>query len=173
MSYTNCKLSEGFILGCKNNAGGIKEVYMSTFSGGTSYQVNSENVITACTNYNTFYKFEQRMETGEFTQNGQHSSENGTNYWEQTVNLTFHKYDSAQRDLLFTLAQQQVVIIVKDNNGKYFLVGKTNGAMLAASTANAGKAFGDMNGVTISLLAKEPSPAQEVNQSLITTLDPQ
>jgi uncharacterized protein GlcG (DUF336 family) len=72
--------------------------------------------------------------------------------------------------LLYTIAQTRVQIIVLDQNGKYFLVGEQNFADLTASSASAGKAYGDLNGSKVTLLAKEPSPAREVSSTYFGTL---
>ena len=83
--------------------------------------------------------------------------------------MVFHKYQASLRDLVYVLAQKELLIIVKDQNGNYFMIGEQNGANLVASTANVGKAYGDMNGSTIGFLAKEPTPARQCSASYIAT----
>ena len=117
-----------------------------------------------------FYTFAQRNEQGEFTQTGNHSIENGTNYWEQAVNLIFTKNDASLRNTLKLLAQSTLLIIVKDQNNNYFLIGQDNGADLSASTLSAGKAYGDLNGSTVSFTAKESAPARQISQSAFDSL---
>ena len=48
-------------------------------------------------------------------------------------------------------------------------MGEQNGANLTASKASVGKAYGDMNGTTFTMLAKEPQPARLVQTALATT----
>ena len=55
------------------------------------------------------------------------------------------------------LAQADLLLIAKDQNGFYWLQGVDNGVNLAPSEATAGKAYGDMNGYTLNFEAAEPS----------------
>lgn len=164
-----CNITEGWVLGCRDNTGGIQRVLIKTFGASQSYSYDTDGIITGASYSETFYEFEQTSEAAEFIQEGQHSIENGTNFWQQTVNLVFHKYQASLRDLIYVLAQQEVIILVQDQNGKWFLIGEQNGANLTASTGNVGKAYGDMNGATVTLLAKEPSPAREVSTTYIAS----
>lgn len=166
----SCLINNGYALGCKDNLGGVQEVYIGSFSGDTTFAYDSNDVITGVTGANTFYTFEQRQEQAEFVQTGNHSIENGTNYWEQVVSLIFTKNTADLRNTLKLLSQSTLFVIVKDQNGTYFWVGEQNGADLTSSTASAGKAFSDLNGVTVSITAKEPSPARVITASAFAAL---
>ena len=165
-----CIFSGGYNLGCKDSSGGIQEAYIGNFSDDTTYALNSDNEITGITSGATYYKFEQKNETGELLEEGQHSVENGTNFWIQTVNLTLHKKDSTSRNLVYLLAKAELTCIVLDQNGKYWLMGKQNACDLTASSSNAGKAYGDLNGSTLGIEAKEPQPMFEVTATAFATL---
>lgn len=167
----SCLINNGYALGCKDNLGGVQEVYIGSFSGDTTFSYDaSTDTITGVTGSNTFYTFEQRQEQAEFVQTGNHSIENGTNFWEQVVSLIFTKNTSDLRNTLKLLSQSTLFVIVKDQNGTYWFIGEQNGADLTASTASAGKAFGDLNGVTVSITAKEPSPAREITAAAFAAL---
>lgn len=166
----SCILSSGIALGCKDSLGGIKEVYISSFSSATTYSYDADDIIDGITNGGNFFTFEQRNEQGEFTQTGNHSVENGSNFWSQMVNLVFTKNDADNRNVLKVLAQSTLSIIVKDQNDVYWLVGESNGADLVASTVGAGKSYGDLNGSTVSFEAKESAPARQVDATAFATL---
>lgn len=168
-----CIINSGYALGCRDNIGGIQEVYIRSYSAATVYTYDSTGIITGSTSpaAGTYYRVAQRAETAEFIPGeGQHSIENGTNFWQQTVNLTFTKYQASVRNLVYNLALAEIEIIVLDQNGQYYLVGEVNGANLTASNANVGKAYGDMNGATVTFLAKEPKPAAQVSSTFFATL---
>lgn len=167
---STCLFTAGYSLGCKDNTGGIQKFYIANFSAVTSYTYDSTGQITGGTAVPTWYTFEQRNEVGEFNQEGAHSVENGTNFWNQTSVLTLYKNQASIRNLLYTMAQTQLQIIVLDQNGNYFMVGEQNGADMTASSASAGKAFGDLNGSKITLLAKEPSPARQLTSTYFSSL---
>tara|TARA_B110000285_G_scaffold96546_1_gene110198 strand:+ start:1216 stop:1728 length:513 start_codon:yes stop_codon:yes gene_type:complete len=166
----SCILANGIALGCKDSLGGIKEVYIGSTNATTVFTYDADDVITGATAAPNFFTFEQRNEQGEFVQTGQHSVENGTNFWEQSVSLIFTKNDAEDRNTLMLLAQSTLMIIVLDQNGKYWVVGESNGADLTASTQSAGKAYGDLNGTTVSFMGKESSPAREMDSVTFATL---
>jgi hypothetical protein len=76
--------------------------------------------------------------------------------------LTFHKNDATLRNQLLVLSQANMSVIVKDQRGEYWLMGYQNGVRATAGAMNTGKAFGDLNGFTITLTAKEPEPAHPI-----------
>ena len=166
----SCILANGIALGCKDSLGGIKEVYIGSTNSTTVFTYDADDVIDSATAAPNFFTFEQRNEQGEFVQTGQHSVENGTNFWEQSVSLIFTKNDAEDRNTLMLLAQSTLMIIVLDQNGKYWVVGQENGADLTASTQSAGKAYGDLNGTTVSFMGKESSPAREMDAATFATL---
>lgn len=166
-----CLYNTGYALGCRDNLGGLQKVYVRNWSASTSYTYDSTGQITGGTNIaSSYYTVEQRNETAEFMQEGQHSLENGTNFWNQNVNLVFHKYQASIRNLIYLMAQTETEIIVLDQNGNYFLIGEQNGANLIASAPNVGKAFGDLNGSTVGFQAKEPAPARQLTTAFFATL---
>jgi len=170
----SCILGSGIALGCKDSLGGIKEVYIASFENQTTYTYDVNDIVDTVTYpalvTQSFYTFAQRNEAGEFTQTGNHSVENGTNFWSQMVNLVFTKNDAENRNILKVLAQSKLIIIVKDQNDIYWLVGQDNGADLTASTVGAGKAYGDLNGSTVSFEAKEKAPARQISQTAFDLL---
>ena len=166
----SCILANGIALGCKDSLGGIKEVYIGSTNSTTVFTYDADDVIDSATAAPNFFTFEQRNEQGEFVQTGQHSVENGTNFWEQSVSLIFTKNDAEDRNTLMLLAQSTLMIIVLDQNGKYWVVGESNGADLTASTQSAGKAYGDLNGTTVSFMGKESGPAREMDAATFLSL---
>ena len=165
-----CILASGIALGCKDSLGGIKEAYIGSFSALTTYTYDADDIIDTVTLGASFFTFAQRNEQGEFTQTGNHSVENGTNFWSQMVNLIFTKNDADNRNVLKVLAQSTLTIIVKDQNNLYWIIGQDNGADLIASTVGAGKAYGDLNGSTVSFEGKESAPARQVSQTAFDSL---
>lgn len=169
----SCILNTGYTLTCRDNTGGIQKAYIRNWSAGTSYTYDSTGTITGSTGVysaTSWYTFEVRPETGSFMPGeGAHSIENGTNFWTQKLELTLHKYQASIRTLLYALAQTEMEVLVLTQNNQYLLMGEQNGANLTTSSANVGKAYGDMNGVTLTLEAKEPSTARVVDSTLAGT----
>jgi len=158
-------------LGCRDSIGGISLAYIGNFNANQGYILNGTNEITGITGSGTvsYYTFEQEMETGSFTQEGAFSTENGTIFFTQNLGLTFQKNDAALRNTLLVLSQANLSVIVKDQRGEYWLMGYQNGVRVTAGAMNTGKAYGDLNGVTITLTGKEPEPALRITD--ITDFD--
>lgn len=159
-----CLLTQGYSLGCRDSIGGIQEAYIANFSSGATYTLDNNDTITAFLGTTaSYFTFEQEMETGEFNQTGAYSTENGTVFFDQQLTLMFHKNDSNLRNQLLVLSQANMSVIVKDQRGEYWLLGYQNGVRAINGAMNTGKAFGDMNGVTITLQGKEPEPAHRIS----------
>lgn len=159
-----CILTAGYTLGCRDNIGGIQEVYIGEWNGDSlTYTFGTNNIIATFSGATTsFFTFEQEVETGSFTENGVFSTENGTAFYEQTLSITLHKLEAPLRNTILVLGQGKWRIIVKDQRGKYWLMGKQNPVRVSASTPGLGKAYGDLNGAVITFMGKEPEPAYEV-----------
>lgn len=162
-----CVLTSGYTLGCRDNIGGIQEVYIGTYNADAlTYTLGTNDIIgTFSGTWSGFYTFEQEIETGSFNQTGQFSTENGTAFYEQTLEITVHKLEAALRNQIYLLGQGKFRILIKDQRGKYWLMGYQNPVRVSASTPSLGKAYGDLNGAVITFMTKEPSPAYEVASS--------
>ena len=168
-----CDITSGFTLGCRDNTGGDKNIYI--LSGSISTLTGAENgLITDIDGYGTLYKFELVKETADHTETITVSEENGTVFYETALNAAFHKMQSATRNQVKVLAKNpNLKIIIETNNGsedgvgKFFLMGQENGASLTAGTGASGKAFGDMNGYSLTFTAKEPNPMCELSGSAL------
>ena len=166
-----CDITSGFELACRDNVGGIKNIYI--LSGSVSSVAGESNgLLTGITGSGVFYKFELTRQTGDYTETITPSLENGTVFYDQTINAPFHKLQSATRNQVKVLAQNpDLKIIVETNNGeddsvgKFFYAGQRNGMTLSGGTGASGTAFGDLNGYSLTFNGQEPFPACEVSGS--------
>jgi hypothetical protein len=160
----SCIINSGYALACRDSIGGIQAAFIGNFDKDQLYTLDANSNITAISGATvSYYTFEQEMESAEFLQEGQYSTENGTVFFQQDLTLMFHKNDADLRNTLLVLSQANLSVIVKDQRGEYWLMGFQNGARAVSGSQNAGKAFGDMNGVTITLQGKEPEPAHRID----------
>jgi hypothetical protein len=161
----SCINNSGYSLGCRDNIGGIQEVYIGEWnSDSLTYVYGTDDIIGTFSGATvSFYTFEQEIETGSYTENGQFSTENLTAFYEQTLTITLHKLDASLRNKIKVLGQGKWRIIIKDQRGNYFLMGRTNPVRVSASTPGVGKAYGDLNGAIITFTGKEKEPAHQVS----------
>ena len=166
-----CALTSSYTLDCRDNVGGIKTVYMTELANISSI-TSASGVITAISMVATkvFRTYQLEKETGEYNEAITTNDVNGTLYYDQNVTLPIRKLSATLSSEIKLIAQNRLAMIVLDRNGKYFLVGETNGAELQTSTASAGKAMGDYNGYTLIFKGKEESFAKEVSSGIIAGL---
>lgn len=161
-----CDLSLGRKEPCKDVVGGIKAVYFTDFGDlGTVTQTDDE--ITDLSGTFTAYKYEVKGNSS-FEQNITSSRENGTTFFEQTLNLTLHKLSKEDNKELKLLAYGRPHIAVEDYNGNVFLMGLEHGADVSGGTIVTGAAMGDLSGYTLTLSAMEVKPANFVASPTIS-----
>jgi hypothetical protein len=155
-----CDLSLGRKEPCKDVVGGIRAVYFTDFGDlGTVTQTDDE--ITDLSGTFTAFKYEVKGNSS-FEQNITSSRENGTTFFEQTLNLTLHKLSKEDNKELKLLAYGRPHIAVEDYNGNVFLMGLEHGADVSGGTIVTGAAMGDLSGYTLTLSAMEVKPANFV-----------
>ena len=167
----SCNLTSGYSLGCRDSLGGIQRVYIGTWDADTTYGLTGPcDTIESVTITPSFFTFEQELETASFIQNGQFSTENGTSFYEQTLEITLQKLDSCNRDQIKILGQGVWRVIILDQRGTYWLMGKQNPVRVSASNPQLGKAFGDLNGAVITFIGKEPEPAFAITEAAVQSI---
>ena len=169
-----CDITSGFTLGCRDNVGSIKQIYILSGSV-SSVSDASEGLINAITGSGNFYTFELFRETSDYAENVTVAPENGTVVYEQTVNAVFFKMQTSTRNQIKVLAQNpDIKMIVEtnntDNTSKYVYVGEEYGVQLLTSAGGTGTLFGDRNGYTLTFTGREPNPAAFVSASTETEL---
>jgi len=183
MSLINCQVSGAFGLGCRDNTGGVKSIYILGMDNTTEGKLETvthlnapytdgDDTIIGITGSGTFYKFEVFRQTSDFTENITSTPENGTVFYDQALNAVFFKMQQKTRNAVKELAKNpDLKIVIETNNGsedgsaKWFLMGETNGAQLLSGNGQTGTAFGDMNGYMLTFSAQEPFPMSEVSGS--------
>jgi len=165
-----CDITSGFQLGCRDNVGGIKSIYI--LSGSISNISGTTGLITGITGSGVFYQFQLFRQTSNYQEELAVTPENGTVIYNQTCNAVFFKMQTATRNQVRILAQNpNLKIVVETNNGvdngnaRWFLMGQVNGAQLLSGTSQTGTAFTDLNGYNLVFTGNEQNPASEVSGS--------
>lgn len=163
-----CALTSSYTLDCRDNVGGIKKVYFTEIANVSSF-TSASGVVTAISMVATkvFRVYELERETAELTENIQTSSENGTLFFEQDLTLPIRKMSATLSSEIKLLAQNRLVAITLDRNGKYLVLGKNNGLELEPSTGKSGKAMGDFNGYNLVFKGKEEDFAYETSSAVV------
>ena len=162
-----CNLTTGRELPCKDSVGGIKAVYLADYGTLGTLTVTSGEV-TAISGTPSLFQFDVKGNSS-LDQAITSSRENGTTYYEQTLNLTLTKLDVATQQEIILMAKARPHIFVEDYNGNYFLVGAVHGADVSGGTIVTGAAMGDLSGFTLVFSAQETLPAYFVTSTVVTS----
>jgi hypothetical protein len=167
-----CSLTQGYTLGCRDSVGGIKEIRFIEFALVTGIALSSGNVATGITTSGSakFWKYQLPKQTSQFTETVNPSTENGTLFYQQDLQVVLNKMDASLRNELLLLAQNRLIAIVLDRNGAYWMLGRNNGLELSAGTAQTGTAMGDRNGYDMTFTALEESPMVTVSSGIVAAL---
>ena len=166
-----CPLTKAINLSCRDSKGGISTVYITELANkDTITTVDSGITVFDLDAGKQFWEYQQELEKATVVENIQTSRENNSLFYEADLTISLYKGQSSVISELKLLAQNRLMIIVKDNNGTFFLMGEVNGAMLDPSSFTTGTAFGDMNGYELKFKSKEPNPMSTVAVGLIPAL---
>lgn len=163
-----CDLTRGRKEPCKDVVGGLKAVYFTDF-GDLGTVTKTDDQITDLSGTFTAYKYELKGGSS-FEQSITSSRENGTTYFEQTLNLTLKKLSKEDNKEIKLLAYGRPHIAVEDYNGNVFVMGLEHGAEVTGGTIVTGGAMADLSGYTLTFSASELQPANFVDAP--TAADP-
>jgi len=162
-----CNLTSGIQLGCRDNAGGVANMWITDFDNITSITQSTGDTITAISGTGTFYAFELIRTSSQFTETVNASLEAGTVFYQDELVTYFAKMTQDKRNILKVLAQnQKLAIVFSDNNGLYWLMGQDYGSFISAGTQVSGKALGDANGLNMTFQALEQFPINSLSGTL-------
>jgi len=166
----SCALTTGYALGCRNSVGGIRNVRLAAFAGVT--EAISSGTVTGVTvsPASGFYLYDLPKQTSQFTETITPSTENGTVFYQQDLQIVLNRMSVALRNEILLLAQQRLVAIVQDRNGLFWMLGADAGLELSAGTGQTGTAMGDRNGYDLTFTALETFPMLAVSSGIVAAL---
>lgn len=165
-----CDITDGRLLPCKDTVGGLKNVYFINYDTADDFTESADDTI-ASTEFTGTTAYQYALKgTSSLTQNITSSRENGTTFFDQTLNITFKKLSKEDNAEIKLLAFARPHIAVEDYNGNVFVMGLEHGAEVTGGTIVTGAAMGDLSGYTMTFNAQELKPANFVDSP--TAADP-
>lgn len=162
----SCYISDGYTLDCRNaSIGGLKELWILGDSGNTitTYSTDVDGKIDSVTGTGTFYAFQLVKQSSSFTEEVQVNDTAQSVTFAPAIQVSLPKLDQALRNLFFDLVKQnELYVIVKDNNDRYWLVGLKNGLLVSAGSMQTGQAYNDLNGIQMTMSGGEPEATREI-----------
>lgn len=167
-----CALTQGYNLDCRDSMGGVELAYAIEFDNVSGYSQSAGviNTLTKATG-KRFWKYNLKKATASWEEAYNDNSANGTSFHVQTFTMILNKMMAATSQEIKLLAQNRLIWVVKDKNGKYWLLGEENGMERNGGKAGSGTAPGDRNGYELTFNADNRVPAPEVNSAIISTLE--
>lgn len=165
-----CALTTGFALDCKESVGGIEKIYITELANKATINASGEITTFTLAQGKQFFEFDLREESSSYTETETVSNVNGTTFYEQVLSVTLDPLTTERKEALYTIAKNDVMIIHKDSNGRYWLQGENTGAYSTGGPNQTGQAKGDLSGFTRTYTAKEKMYAREVSSALIASL---
>jgi hypothetical protein len=168
------------IKGCKNNnAGGLLKFYVADAESITGITETNGTVTAIATSGSTtgstvpaFYEFEFNKNSAQYVETGNIDLTNGSTFYTVETTLNIARREVAKRNAIQLLGagQRDLIVIVKDANGIYWLQGKTNFANLTAVGEGSGLAKADGSKYSLTLTSEEPDMMPEVDSAIIDDL---
>lgn len=166
-----CLLTQGFTLGCKTESAGIKSIWLVEWNTSDTITAASGEV-TAHTlaSARAYFAWEFEKETSSMEFGVMPSAENGAVAYEADVNIKVFGITTAKRNEIKLLAKNRLRMLVLDNEGVYWMLGKDFGVQLQDSKLPFGTAFSDHKGANLVFKHRETDLPMVVQSSVITGL---
>lgn len=169
MPCLNTHTLTGILADCEPNLAGIAEVWMGYYGDfNVAVDLSAQTVtgFTKTTTGNDLQHYAFAKQTGSLTSTLTKDEANGTRYYTNALALQFSKLERIKHLEFQALAAEQLVAIVKDNNGKYWFLGYDGYLSSADGTAQTGQSYDDLNGYNITLNAMSAYLPFEISESL-------
>jgi hypothetical protein len=172
MPQSNCILSTSFSVGCRSNSGGIDTCYLVNHEKLTVTK-DTEGIITSLGTPSATFEFQTyqlQKNISSLTENISMTPENETVVYAPELNIVINKLTTEMRNELALIAKSLIIAIVKDLNGKYWIVGLNRGLDFSSGIRQTGVAIGDRNGTEFTLIGSEPEPFTEIDFAAFSSL---
>jgi len=156
-----CDISLGRNEVCNDSVGGLNAIYIINKGalGTITYDATNTDAIESVAGSPLGHKYELNTEASSFDQNIVVSGDTGTTVYEQTLNITLKDLNIATHKEFKLLVWSNPHVIIRDRNDNFFMMGVKFGAYASGGTVNTGAAMADLSGYTLTLMAREPLPA--------------
>lgn len=163
-------------LGCLNNSGGLITIALAPFESVSGYTSTSDSlgaidyisdILVSGTGTTPFYKWEFAKNGASFTEEKTGTIEAGSINYTTTLTLRIPRREKAKRNALAIAgaAYRNLLVLVKDGNSEWNLMGITRGANLTASSSTSGALPDDGTSYDITITASEPNQMPFVLES--------
>lgn len=136
----------GIALDC-GNVGGIQQIYIANVADVSTIATGANGEISAITMAASakFKTYSFRKGNASFTTTGARDDKNGTYFAKTDINIQFNQMDASKRTEMIQLVKANAYVIIKDNNGIYWFVGKDSYVAITTGNGQSGSTMAEGN----------------------------
>lgn len=168
----SCTLTTGYNdRTCTNGKGGIKSVILFPIASIATGPTLTNNEITTLTVTGEVFQYKLKSNLSSYTAPIRVNKENGTLWYEQSLNMILASDTKELRAEIHLLGQNEVVAIVEKADGTYVALGLDEGLQINdGSEYTSGVLKSDRNGHSIVLAGLENNEVPDVAAGIVATL---
>jgi len=167
-----CDITKGKnLLVCKDAVSGLKAIYVANYDNYEfiTSSTDAGHLLTDIGNLTDVYKFELKNSGNTFVQDITSSRDNGTTFFNQTLNFVLTKLSAEMEFQIKMLAWGRPQIFVEANSGDFFLMGKEHGCEISGRSEVQGT-MDSLNGYTLTAVGMEKDPIWYLTGSASTAM---
>lgn len=165
-----CETLAGISRNCDTGVGGIRRVLAACRDEITDITITDEQISAVKAEPCAFKIYELPKETSNVTLTWNRDTAAQSGYWENVLTLAWRRMDTPKKIEVDALAITDLVMIVEDNNGKYWYYGYDYPVEMTGGTAQSGSALADANGYDLEFTDHSLKHPYEVLSSVVDTL---
>lgn len=161
----------GIALDC-GNVGGIQKIYVANVADVSTISVDASGEVSAITMAAAakFKTYSFRKGNASFTVEGVRDDKNGTYFATTKITAQFNKMDKDKRSELIQLVKANAYVIVLDNNGTYWFVGKDGYVSLTTGSGQSGATMAEGNFYNIELMSETSEIPNTIASGIIAAI---
>lgn len=162
---------KGLDFGCKDNIGGIKNIWLADWNAAAPSVSNGRYTATVKSGTTYVFKlFRIRVGNGSMTSTLNSNEQNGTSSVSTELNMKFTKLTEDGRTEVTEIQKGNLAVIVELNTGDYYGLGAQHPVTLSAGTAQTGEGTDDFAGYDVTITDTSSVLPYLLDETLIADL---
>ena len=161
----------GLARNCDANSGGVRVVYIANRSDVATVSLSEDKIGTiTMADTKKFHAYNFKKGAASLTSTATIDPATGANFVTSVLSMRFAKMETTKRIEMSALTLADMVVIVLDNNGKYWFLGYDNYAYATNATGETGAQRTDANQYTIEISDESEGFPYEVDPTIIADI---
>lgn len=167
-----CEALNGIDRGCSPSVGGIQCLWIACFGDtpvATGGLVLTDGKVSSVSPASAWHEYNFSPQSSSFT--GTYNNDTGgSNYVENVITVALRELTTDKLREADALRGSDVRMIVKDNNGRYWLFGWDNPLYVSGGGYESGTAYGDFSGLNLELTSGEKNSIYEITEEAMAAI---